>query len=150
MTSLPDSQRVELYQGLRALEETLFPKTCRVCGQEYRGFDDFVRKTIQIHGTSGLTCFEIRGKKLYVGLFRNCVCGSTLLVPCTDRRDDSPAAVKRRELFGKTLDLLKQQGWETEVARRELLRFMRGQKSKVLDSLKPAASPRPRQSPGKR
>lgn len=126
-----------LYRGLRTLDESLFPKTCRVCGRRYRSLDDFVEQTLQIQDSSGLTCFDVAGKKLCVGLFRNCVCGSTLLVPCAERRDESPAAARRRREFGRMLDWLRERGMDTATARRELLRFMRGETSRVSAFLHP-------------
>ncbi len=104
---------------------------------EFRSLEEFLQKTRHIQGTSGLTFFETRDIRLYVGLFRNCICGSTLLVPCKDRRGSSPEAVRRREAFGRALEMLKRRGWSEAAARRELLHFVEGKESGLADGPPP-------------
>ena len=62
-----------------------------------------------------------------VEVFRNCVCGSTLLEVFYDRRDQSPNGLKRRQRFGELLDKLVADGVAHDRARAELLKLVRGQ-----------------------
>lgn len=60
-------------------------------------------------------------------VFRNCVCGSTLLEVFYDRRDQTANGLKRRQRFGELLDKLIADGVDPQVARTELLKVVRGQ-----------------------
>jgi hypothetical protein len=71
-----------------------------------------------------------------VELFRNCACGSTLLEFCSDRRDNSPAGIRRRRRFGELMVLLVSSGIKEFVARQELLKMLRGEKSEVIDKMR--------------
>jgi hypothetical protein len=134
----PDSNDDEtLFANLRALEESTFPKDCRTCGRSYATAAEFATATFALTADrSGLkqTCDE-DGKPI-VELFRNCVCGSTLMSDFQDRRDFSPAGGKRRQRFDELLHLIQGRGIDGAVARRELLKLMRGQKSELLDRLR--------------
>lgn len=59
-------------------------------------------------------------------LFRNCVCGSTLLDFFSDRRDTGPAGLKRRERFGELMTFLTNSGLDVGIARAERLKVLRG------------------------
>mgnify|MGYP001587925694 CR=1 FL=1 len=122
----------ELFSGLRALEETTFPKRCNSCGRVYKTLDDFLEQTHNLSGSSGLIAVEGRGKSATIGVFRNCVCHSTLLLPCKDRRGRTPRQLKRRRIFGHLLNTLEKSGWKRSEARLELLKLMRGEKSRIL------------------
>jgi hypothetical protein len=69
-----------------------------------------------------------------VELYRNCVCGSTLMNFFADRRDTSPAGIQRREQFAVVLEKLKRKGIDEKDAREALLKFMRGEESELLQS----------------
>ena len=77
----------------------------------------------------------MKGYRPLIELFRNCVCGSTLMDFFADRRDSSPSGLKRREVFGKMLSHLQTRGLDHETARLELLKLMRGDASKEIESL---------------
>jgi hypothetical protein len=70
-----------------------------------------------------------------VELFRNCPCGSTLMDAFSDRRDISASGLKRRELFGKLMDMLTQKGVDMARARAELLNFIKGRPSALLEKM---------------
>jgi hypothetical protein len=124
----------ELFKNLKALSEASFPKKCAMCGQVYDSVKEYVDKTQDVSGQSGL-------KKGYdddqpiVELFRNCVCGSTLMDCFNDRRDISNAGLQRRKLFGELIAMLEGKGLDTGVARKELLKVMQGEPSAVLEKM---------------
>jgi len=126
------SLKEELFSGLRALEETMFPKRCASCGRVYKTLDDFLAQTQDLDGSSGVVNMGGHRRSATVGVFRNCVCRSTLLVPCKDRRGRTPHQLKRRRIFGHLLDTLEKTGWKRSEARQELAKLMRGEKSEIM------------------
>lgn len=125
----------ELFDGLQALSDTAFPKECASCGRVYHSPQDFVTQSESIGGRSGLKHGYDDDDQPVVELFRNCLCGSTLMDFFSDRRDRSPAGLKRRQVFGRMLDHLLRRGMDHDTARQELLRLMRGDSSEKLESL---------------
>lgn len=126
---------LELFEGLKALSDNAFPKECATCGRVYRSPEDFVQQSEDIAGRSGLKHGYDEDDRPVVELFRNCVCGSTLMDFFSDRRDASPRGLKRRRVFGKMLALLESRGMDSQTARQELLRLMRGDPSEKIESL---------------
>jgi len=122
----------ELFRGLRALQEAMFPKRCSSCGRVYKTLDDFLDQTQDLDGSSGVVAMRGHRRSFTIGVFRNCVCRSTLLVPCKDRRGRTPHQLKRRRIFGRLLDTLEKTGWKRSEARQELAKLMRGEKSKIM------------------
>jgi hypothetical protein len=120
-----------LYKGLRALSELSFPKLCANCGKRYETVDEFVFQTEAVRKSSGLKEEEEDGQ-IFVELFRNCICGSTLMDEFNNRRDLSSAGIGRREKFGEILERLTGSGIAYETARNELLKVMRGDGSELL------------------
>jgi hypothetical protein len=106
-----------------------------MCGQEYASVKEYVEKTQDVSGQSGLKKGYDDDDKPIVELFRNCVCGSTLMDCFSDRRDVSDAGLKRRKLFGKLIDIMISKGVEAGLARQELLKVMQGEHSAVLEKL---------------
>ncbi|MGD8844034.1 MAG: hypothetical protein PVJ84_18740 [Desulfobacteraceae bacterium] len=125
----------ELFKNLKALSDASFPKRCAMCGQEYASVKEYVEKTQDVSGQSGLKKGYDDDDKPIVELFRNCVCGSTLMDCFSDRRDVSDAGLKRRKLFGKLIDIMISKGVEAGLARQELLKVMQGEHSAVLEKL---------------
>ncbi len=122
-----------LFAGLRELAESAFPKRCRNCGQEYRSAAEFLAATRPVRAdTSGLKQSVGDEGELIVDLFRNCVCGSTLLESFSNRRDLSEDGIKRRTRFQDMVDKLVAKGCTAEAARSELLKLMRGQPNDLL------------------
>ncbi len=121
-----------LFDGLQALTDASFPKQCATCGRVYESAEDYVQQTEDVNGKSGLKASYDDDDSPIVELFRNCVCGSTLMDCFRDRR--SPAAIKRREVFGKLLDLLSTKGLDKGSARTELLKVMAGERSETIEN----------------
>lgn len=124
-----------LFKDLKALSESSFPKKCSSCGKVYESSEQFVRKTADIAGRSGLKSSQNDGGDQIVELFRNCICGSTLMECFNDRRDPSKAGLKRRELFGRLMAMLEKKRVPADQARSELLKLIHGQQSQVLEQM---------------
>ena len=124
---------LSLSRDMNSLTKTAFPKKCSNCGMVYLSSDEFLNKTSAPPGKSGLKSGEGEDGAPIVELFRNCVCGSTLMEFYRSRRDMSKAGAKRRKTFGKLMRILEQKGLAGHQAREELLKVLRGEES---DSLK--------------
>ena len=96
-----------LYEGLRELAASVFPKHCGTCGRTFETADAFIREAQSIRPEiSGLKSVEDDDGSMIVELFRNCPCGSTLMDAFNDRRDLSDKGLKRRQRFGELIDYL--------------------------------------------
>lgn len=82
-------------ETLESLYSEKFPKKCNTCGRMYNTREDFIAQT-QDTIKHGVVFWEEFGK---LQEYRNCVCGSTLLVATDDRRDNTEFGIARRELF---------------------------------------------------
>lgn len=122
------------FAGLKVLGRDNFPKRCRNCGRVFESEADYFQQTQAIRpDITGLKAV-VDNEGPLVEVFRNCVCGSTLLVSCASRRDDSATGRSRRRLFEDLLGYLARHGIERAQARRELLRVVSGERSEVLEA----------------
>ena len=127
----------ELYAGLRELADSAFPVRCGNCGREYRNSSEFLAATQPVRANaSGLKQSRNDDGQMIVDLFRNCVCGSTLLESFGNRRELGEDGVKRRMRFQDMVDKLVAMGYTEEVIRGELLKLMRGQPNEVISLAK--------------
>jgi hypothetical protein len=128
----------KILDGLRVLSKTAFPRKCATCGRVYNSFEEFISESRPLEGRSGLLenigCPE-EGDDPIVEIYRNCVCGSTLLEFAINRRDTSEHGLRRRAIFNKLLKLLVKRGLSGEVARNELLLLLQSKKSQVLENM---------------
>lgn len=130
---------LELFAGLRQLTDSAFPKRCSNCGREYRNAAEFLAATHPTRAdTSGLKQSRDDDGSMIVELFRNCVCGSTLLESFWNRRDLSDEGVLRRKRFEDMVGKLVAHGYDAKFARGELTKFMRGQPNEVLNLVQQA------------
>ena len=126
-----------LFARLRALEESAFPKTCANCGRKYRTHEEFLTATHPVRRDhTGLKQSYDDDGAVIVDVFRNCVCGSTLLESFHDRRDTSPAGQKRRARFAEMLSSLVAAGLSESVVRGELLLLMRGKPNRLVELIR--------------
>lgn len=130
-----DNWDSHLFSDLKALSESSFPKKCSLCGEVYMSSEQFVSKTDEISGRSGLKSSRDDSGGHIVQLFRNCICGSTLMECFNNRRDASKAGLKRRELFGRLMAILEKKGLPAGLARAELLKLIQGKHSRVLERM---------------
>lgn len=128
--------RHDFYIGLQALAESAFPKRCRNCGVVYDDAAEFIAATQPLApDKSGLKRGTDDDGRALVELFRNCVCGSTLMDCFNDRRDSSEDGARRRQHFNDLIGYLADQGIEQGLARQELLKVMRGESSALLTNI---------------
>lgn len=126
------------YRDLRALREGAFPKVCNCCGRVYASAAAYLVETrAMMQGARSLKSSRDDDGSVIVEVFRNCVCGSTLLSEFANRRDTSPQGEERRERFERLLALLMQRGLARGEAHAELLREIRGHGSEVVRDLMP-------------
>ena len=126
----------QLYEGLVAFSDGLFPKKCSNCGRVYKTAEDYIKETEPVHRGSGLQSFDYsKAGKPVVHLYRNCVCGSTLLTLFNDRRDKSEQGQKYRVMFDELLRKIVSKDIDPKNARLELLKVMRGEESEALAKL---------------
>lgn len=128
-----------LYEGLQALAESAFPKKCSTCERIFHDSEQFIKETEVVRPTvSGLKQTQDDDGSVIVELFRNCLCGSTLMDAFNDRRDLSDKGEKRRQRFAELQAyLVKEHTIESDVARDELLKVMRGESSELLSDISP-------------
>ena len=125
----------EPFSGLTAITRESFPKRCANCGAEYATVEDYVKKTEEIKGQSGLSRgYDDDGNPI-VELFRNCACGSTLMDSFNDRRDAGEGGILRRTQFMNMLKSLMHHGLQEGLAREQLLKVLKGERSEVLENL---------------
>lgn len=124
-----------LFAGLQELGAGAFPKICPNCGRTYENLAQFLELTVPAGGHSGLKSALDDDDKPVVELFRNCVCGSTLMDFCRSRRDESADGQRRRATFNRMLRVLGRRGVALNIAHEELLKLIRGERSELIDSL---------------
>ncbi|MFT5720248.1 MAG: hypothetical protein ACI9W6_000538 [Motiliproteus sp.] len=124
-----------LFEGLQSLSESAFPKHCGYCGRTFDSAAAFVKETEKLPRGTGLKASWDDDDQSVVELYRNCVCGSTLMSFFADRRGACERGFKRRERFGNLMAMLEEQGLATAQARRELKKLLRGERSEALEAL---------------
>lgn len=114
------------FDGLIALLDTAFPKTCRSCGYVYVSTEQFFSETRDMPGgrSSLKADYESEGQVL-VEAFRNCRCGSTLMDEFACRRDTSAEGDRKRQVFDALLRLLQAEAGDPQTARRQILDLLR-------------------------
>jgi len=133
---MPENSSDNLFDDLKSITASAFPKTCTMCNKVYNNEEDFIKETSKINNQTGLKQSYDDDDQTIVELYRNCSCGSTLMNFFGNRRDVSEAGEKRREKFGRLMEYLIAEGLEASVARNELLKVVHGQKSEILKDIK--------------
>jgi hypothetical protein len=103
---------------LTALYQAKFPKACTTCGRIYETREEYLKATMALAQKSTMV------NKMGVQEYRNCVCGSTLMVWTKERRDNTPFGNRRRELFEACLQKLKSVSRDPEDVLRDRLRLL--------------------------
>lgn len=109
-----------------------FPKSCSTCGRVYETRQEYLSATRNLKGGGAVV------NRLGVQEYRNCECGSTLLVRTNDRRDNSVFGQARRDLFEACLDKLKVLSVEDEATLRERLRQIFNKVAARVEAREPA------------
>lgn len=106
------------------LQAESFPKTCSSCGKIYQDEMQFLAQTTPVtHKPSSIRAVaqDDGSNDLYLEVFRNCGCGSTLMEFFHSRRDLSEDGITRRQLFESMLKILEDAGQPRQQARVGLL-----------------------------
>lgn len=110
------------------LLDELFPKQCHSCAKVYADELQFLSETtpVQHSPTSIRAVAQDDGSSdLYLEVFRNCSCGSTLMEFFHSRRDLSEEGITRRQLFDSMLKILQESGQPRLQAREALLQHLK-------------------------
>ncbi|WP_020482326.1 hypothetical protein [Methylomonas sp. MK1] len=127
---------IQDFDGLRALLDSTFPKTCRSCGYVYISAEQFFIETQDMpHGRSSLRSAIEDDGLILVEVFRNCRCGSTLMDEFGCRRDQSENGVKQRLAFENMLRAMQARNISTDAARMEIIKFLQGQPNTLVAML---------------
>lgn len=131
---MADGENNDLLSGLQQLAAGTFPRTCPTCGHIYQDFAQFLRETKPLERHSGLK--EVtENDSTAVEVYRNCVCGSTLMDLARDRRDETEAGKEKRWEFAAMVNKLTQRGLARDVAHSELHKLIRGESSPAIEQL---------------
>jgi len=130
-----DDKKNELYAGLVFLVQGSFPKRCSNCGTVFETEAEFLANTASLQTGSGLRGTLDEEDRSIVEIYRNCVCGSTMMEPCRDRRDTSEEGLRRRDRFREIMKILTDKGVAFDEGRGELLKVMRGEESALIKDL---------------
>ena len=84
---------------LKQLYQSKFPKKCNTCGRVYESRQAYINAT-KVLKKDNTVIYDKFGLQEY----RNCVCGSTLMILTDDRRDTTEFGVARRKLFDSCLE----------------------------------------------
>lgn len=115
------------------LHRDSFPRNCSRCGKHFRDEVEFFAETSAIpHAGSDIRAIRddeearLRGlpAAVYLEVYRNCQCGTTLMERFHSRRDLSPRGLRRRKAFEEMLILLERCGCDRDDARQKLLDFI--------------------------
>ncbi len=135
--NMESSWAQEFYRNLTTLVDADFPKRCPNCGKFYADSHAFLTETTPVkdmsfHDRSGL--FSLAGMRpvAAISVFRNCICGSTMMADFHDRRDLSEKGMQRRAHFDAVIQTLCNHGIQDEEARTELRKVLRGEDSTKL------------------
>lgn len=116
------------------LNENTFPRTCPRCQTLFSDEADFFARTSAIpHAGSDVRVIRDDDDVLrsmhapvavYLEVYRNCACGTTLMERFHSRRDMSENGLRRRQAFGEMLGMLEKTGCGRDEARHKLLDFI--------------------------
>ena len=124
-----ESRMNELFDGLKLLADSAFPKQCPGCSKVYAGLEQLLQETQPVDSPTGL---KQPSDVALVALIRRCGCGAVIEEFCDDRRSQDALSIKRRELFERLLGLLLDSGMPETTAKQELLKVMKGENSELL------------------
>ncbi len=132
MTTEKLGDELNLFKGLKALSDSSFPKRCGNCGRTFETTEQYLKETEGLAKGSGLKASFDDDDQPILEVYRNCICGSTLMDFFSDRRDLSEKGVKRRDIFQKILTFMEKKGVPPSEGREALLTFMRTGESELL------------------
>jgi hypothetical protein len=84
----------EIDRELDGMYAGKFPKRCNTCGRVFHDHAEYMASTRALRGGA---LFDEDDREVHE--YRDCPCGSSLLVLVGDRRDETPFGQRRRRLF---------------------------------------------------
>ena len=111
-------------EKLECHDRERFPKKCGNCGRAYTDMRSFLSQTSSLPGNQDLIDYAVKIPTLV--LYRNCVCHSTMIVHCKNRRDTSAEGLRRRAIFDILTVLLNKDGFPSDLSRFALLELLYG------------------------
>ncbi|MEH6823149.1 MAG: hypothetical protein V7629_04460 [Motiliproteus sp.] len=121
----------EVFDGLQALSDSAFPKQCESCSKEYVNLEQLVAETTPPQGGGLKEAVDYLKPRVEMECL--CSCGSLLTEAFNDRRASEGVGSQRRSLFERLLRLLSEGGMPVKMAKKELIKVMKGQSSELLD-----------------
>ena len=121
----------EVFDGLQALSHSAFPKQCDSCGKQYASLEQLISETQPPQGSGLKECAGDSAATVEIEC--QCSCGSLLTETLADRRSSEGVGSQRRGLFDRLLSLLTEGGMPEKMAKKELLKVMKGQSSELLN-----------------
>lgn len=115
----------DMEQKMAVLYANKFPKKCNTCDKIFSNREEYIAGTRKVTTPTspGGSVLNNQG----VLEFRNCKCGSTLLILLANRRDESEFGIKRREIFAECVEKVVSEGVATRerahIIVRELFRY---------------------------
>lgn len=100
--------KIELYY------KDMFPKKCKSCNKIFNTREEYLQETERLRKTS--TIFDDVGLQEY----RNCHCGSTMMLWAGDRRDLTELGKLRRELYQRCLEKIGSLGPTLDIDHKRL------------------------------
>ena len=91
----------EIKSRLEELYQEYFPKQCGNCRKIYETREQYLTATLQLEEESTVLDYDNK-----VFEYRNCTCGSTMLVMMDNRRDETHWGEMRRGIFNDCLELI--------------------------------------------
>jgi hypothetical protein len=116
------------FEDLKSKFYNEFPKTCASCDRVYDTLDDFINRTRPIAQGSGVLDAINHPQRKIFDLWRDCICGSTMMMVCDERRDLSEKGIKIRESIGGILNDLMARGLNYEEAKSKILSLIYGKR----------------------
>jgi hypothetical protein len=108
------SKAYQIESRLKTLYAEKFPKKCNTCERVYQTREEYLTAT----APTGDRHVRFEPKVEKVQEYRNCICGSTLMIMLPERRDMSAFGHERRAIFDQMVALLKElKDIETEEAK---------------------------------
>jgi hypothetical protein len=110
-----DGRKIDLYASS-------FPKKCNMCGLVYQTREQYLQQTVPLnpdHTASGT--IEDEGRVIE---YRNCNCGSSLVIVTPCRRDTSPFGIQCRNFFDICVEKLIEESHLTPQEAMSLTRVM--------------------------
>ena len=94
-----------------------FPKICNCCKRIYKARHSYLEQTELLSKGS----YGNPRKSLYLFEYRNCKCGSTLVIKIKEMRDFSQEGIRKRKWIGDRINDLREMGIDYPEAKKKAI-----------------------------